>query len=148
MEISGLPLHPLVVHAAVVFGPVGALTALGYAALPRWRDRLRWPMLALALAATGSIVAAFLTGDTFLESQPGLEQEPGVELHHDRAELLLWFTLGFGAIALVTAWLHTRTGALRVLLRLVLGLAAAAVLVQVVLTGDAGARAVWESARP
>ena len=54
MEIGGLPLHPLVIHAAVVFGPLGALSALGYAVLARWRDRLRWPMLVLALLATGA----------------------------------------------------------------------------------------------
>jgi len=114
MEISGLPLHPLVVHAAVVFGPIGALTALAYAGLPRWRGRLRMPMLALALLATGSVVAAYLTGSNFLESRPELGQKAMVETHEARAELLL-------------------------------GLSAAAVLVQVVLTGDAGARAVWES---
>ena len=49
MEINGLPLHPLVVHAAVVFGPLAALAALAYVVLPAWRDRLRWPMVVLAL---------------------------------------------------------------------------------------------------
>ena len=34
MEINGLPLHPLVVHAAVVFGPLAALTALAYVVPP------------------------------------------------------------------------------------------------------------------
>ena len=41
MEINGLPLHVLVVHAAVVFGPLAALSAIGYVALPSQRDRLR-----------------------------------------------------------------------------------------------------------
>jgi hypothetical protein len=41
MELGGLPLHPLVIHAAVVFGPLAALCALGYALLDRWRERLR-----------------------------------------------------------------------------------------------------------
>lgn len=143
MEISGLPLHPLVVHAAVVLGPLGALTAVGYAALPRWRDRLRWPMVAMALVATGSIVAAYLSGTSFLDSRPGLEQEPGVRLHHDRAGLLLWLTVAFGAVAVVAGWLHARTGATRVALHLAIGLLGLAVLVQAVLTGEAGARAVW-----
>ena len=35
MEINGLPLHPLAVHAAVVFGPLAALLALAYAVLLR-----------------------------------------------------------------------------------------------------------------
>ena len=60
MEINGLPLHPLVVHAAVIFGPIAALTALAFL-VPRWRLRLRWPMVGLALVATASIVPRVLT---------------------------------------------------------------------------------------
>ena len=45
MEINGLPLHVLIVHAAVVFGPLAALSALAYVGLPSWRDRLRWVTL-------------------------------------------------------------------------------------------------------
>lgn len=145
MEIGGLPLHPLVIHAAVVFGPLGALAALAYAATTRWRDRLRWPMVAMALVATGLIAAAYLTGTRLLESRPELGTKPLVETHQDRAQLLLWLTLGFGAVALVAGWLHPREGALRVVLRAALGVAALAVLVQVVRTGDAGSRAVWEA---
>jgi hypothetical protein len=102
-------------------------------------------MLALALVATGSVVAAYLTGNSFLESRPELGQKPLVQTHEERAELLLWLTLGFGVVAVVAAWLHARTGAPGTVVRVVLGIAAAAVLVQVVRTGDAGARAVWEA---
>ncbi|GAA1478733.1 hypothetical protein GCM10009623_31790 [Nocardioides aestuarii] len=143
MEISGLPLHPLVVHAAVVLGPLAALTALVYAAVGRWRDRLRIPMVVVALAATASVAAAFLSGDNFLETNPQLAAKPYVELHEERADLLLWLTLGFGAVALAAGWLHDRSGAVRTVLRGLLAVAALAVLVMVVLVGDAGARAVW-----
>jgi len=37
-EFNGLPLHVLVVHAAVVFGPLAALSALAYVGLPKYRD--------------------------------------------------------------------------------------------------------------
>lgn len=144
MEIGGLPLHPLVVHAAVIFGPIGALVALAYAALPRWRDRLRTPMVAGAVLATLSIVAAYLTGDSFLESAPELARKPMVETHEERAGLSLWLTLGFGVVALAAAWLHARPGLAGLIARIALGVSALAVLVSVVLTGDAGARAVWE----
>ena len=56
MEINGLPLHPLVVHAAVIFGPLGCLTALAYVGLPQHRDRLRWVALAMVLIATAVVV--------------------------------------------------------------------------------------------
>lgn len=113
--------------------------------MPRWRDRLRLPTVVLALVATGSVVAAFVTGRDFLDSQPELRQEPLVETHAARAELLLWLTLGFGLVAPAAGWLHGRAGLVGIASRVVLGLAAAAVLVQVILTGDAGARALWES---
>ena len=144
MEIGGLPLHPLVIHAAVVFGPLAALCALAYALTGRWRDRLRWPMVMLAVVATGSIVAAYLTGQNFLESRPELGTKPLVETHEARAKLLLWVALAFGAVSVLAGWLHARTGAAQVVLRAALAVAALAVLVQVVRTGDAGARAVWE----
>jgi hypothetical protein len=101
-------------------------------------------MVVLVLLATGSIVAAYLTGDDFLDSNPGLAREPMVATHEARARLLLWLTLGFGLLAVTAGWWHARPGVARLVLRVALGVAAAAVLVLVVLTGDAGARAVWE----
>lgn len=144
MEINGLPLHPLVVHAAVVLGPVAALAALLYVAVPRWRDRVRLPMVALAVVGSGAILAAYFSGDNFLESRPALAQNPLVGTHEERAELLLWLTPVFGVTAVAAHLLHPRPGAARTVARVLLALAAVAVLVQVVLVGDAGARAVWE----
>lgn len=146
MELNGLPLHPLVVHAAVVFGPLAALTALVHAASGRLRDRLRWPMVVAALVATGSVLAAYVTGDDLLRNRPGLEQNAQVDTHEEHAELLVWLTIGFAAVAWVAAWLHQRAGAVRLLLSLALAASALAVLVQVAITGEAGSRAVWGSA--
>ncbi len=144
MEIGGLPLHPLVIHATVVLTPVAALCALAYAVVGRWRDRLRWPMGVLAVLATASVVAAYLTGRNLLEGRPALGTKPLVVTHEDRATLLLWVALGFGAVSVVATWLHVRAGAVQVVLRVALTVIALAVLVQVVRTGDAGSRAVWE----
>jgi len=147
MEINGLPLHPLVVHAAVVFGPLAALTALAYVVLPAWRDRLRWPMVVLALMGTGAITAAYFTGMNFFNSRPPeLQQLEILQTHRTRAIRLFWVTLGFGVLAVLAAWLHTRTGAVRVVLNVLLGLAAVAVIALAVLAGDSGSRAVWGQA--
>ena len=143
MEINGLPLHPLVVHAAVIFGPLGALLALAYVAVPRWRERLRWPTLALALVAVGALLTAYLTGKGFLNSKPQLKGSPQVAIHVDRARMLLWATLAFGVLAAGATATHDRVDALGGALRILLGASALVVLVLVVLTGDAGARAVW-----
>lgn len=147
MEINGLPLHPLVVHAAVVFGPLAALTALAYVVLPAWRDRLRWPMVVLALMGTGAITAAYFTGMNFFNSRPPeLQQLEILQTHRTRAIRLFWVTLGFGVLAVLAAWLHTRTGVVRVVLNVLLGLAAVAVIALAVLAGDSGSRAVWGQA--
>ena len=143
MEINGLPLHPLVVHAAVVLTPLAALAALAYALVTRWRERLRWPMVAVAVAATLAVVAAYLSGSSLLDSNPALAERSIVRTHEERAELLLWLTFGFGVVAVVSGWLHAWSGPVRPGLRALLALAAVAVLVQVALTGDAGTRAVW-----
>ncbi|MDF1603697.1 DUF2231 domain-containing protein [Nocardioides sp. YIM 152315] len=142
MEINGLPLHPLVVHAAVVFGPLAAVAALAYL-VPRWRGRVRWPMLVAAVIATGAVVLAYLSGNDLLDSKPELEQIPALQTHQDRAGILLWTTLGFGVVAIVSGGWGLRSGGVRVLLDVLLAVAAVAVLVMVVLTGDAGSRAVW-----
>lgn len=158
MELGGLPLHPLVVHAAVVLTPAAALLAIVFAVVPRWRWLTRWPAGLAAAAALGAVFFARVTGEGFLEQRP--ELEPLVKVHEERAELLLWLVIGFfvaasaavvllgstspfpsgkGARTAAASWLST------VLMVLVV-LAALAVIVQVVRTGDAGSRAVWSPA--
>ncbi|MGZ4445492.1 MAG: DUF2231 domain-containing protein [Nocardioides sp.] len=143
MEINGLPLHPLVVHAAVVFGPLGALLALVYVGRPRWREPLRWPMLGLAAVAGLSVLAAYVTGHYFLNSRPELRQIPELAVHRSRAKVTLVVTFLFTLTAFATAWLHTRPGGARTVALGVLALTAAATVVMVALTGDAGARTVY-----
>ena len=58
MEFNGLPLHPLVVHAVVILGPLAGLTGLAYAFVPRWRWLLRWPLVALSLVVAVTAVVA------------------------------------------------------------------------------------------
>lgn len=147
MEIFDLPLHPLVVHGAVVFTPLAAVAALAYL-VPRWRDRLRWPMPVTALVATGAVVMAYLSGNSFRDANaffndPSLPVTAQIDTHEQRGTWLLWMTLAFATIALAAAALHQRNGVLRWLLGGALAVGAVAVLVLVVLTGDAGARAVW-----
>ncbi len=144
MEINGLPLHPLVVHAAVVLGALAPLAALAYVGLPRGRALLRWPMVGLALLGAATIVAAYYTGRSFFNSRPPeIQANPQVLTHEHLARQLLWITIGFGVVAVAAGWLSRRTGAVRVVLDVLLAATALAVLVWVARTGEAGARAVW-----
>ncbi len=158
-----MPLHPLIVHAAVVFAPLASLAGLLYAVLPRWRWATRWPMIALAVIGAGSVLAAYLSGKNFLGDRPGLREVPEIwedlQVHQDRALALLWISLIYVAIVLLAGWTlggpsalasgagaqETRAGALSWGAITLLVVGAVAVLVMTILTGDAGARAVWES---
>src|SRR3954451_12617429 len=62
MEFHGIPLHPLVVHGAVVFTPLAALSAICFVLVERWRVQLRWPSAVLAVVAAGNCYAARVTG--------------------------------------------------------------------------------------
>ena len=61
MELNGVPLHPLVIHAVVVFVPLAALAAV-LMAWPRWRWLARWPALLLTLGATAACYVATVSG--------------------------------------------------------------------------------------
>ena len=95
MELNGVPLHPLVVHAVVVLGPLAALTGLAYAVVPRWRWLLRWPLVVLAVVTAASAFLATQSGEALLESRP--ELAPLVEEHEERGELLRNVALGYAA---------------------------------------------------
>ncbi|MEQ6900068.1 DUF2231 domain-containing protein [Nocardioides sp. YIM 152588] len=145
MEINGVPLHPLVVHAAVVFTPLAALVGIGYA-VPGWRDRLRWPLVVLVVIAAVAVWVAYLSGQTLRTDRFSTatgEFADRLDTHQTWGTRLRGGATAFAALALITVWLHDRSGPARVALVAATALAALLTLVLVVLTGDAGARATW-----
>jgi uncharacterized membrane protein len=144
MEFNGLPLHALVVHAAVIFGPLSALAGLLYALVPRWRDRLRWPLVAAVAIALGAIWVAYLSGEQLEEANTygGLLAEL-VETHEERAGILRISMTVFAVLTFLVAWWHTRSGAVGVVMSGLVAASAVVTLVYVVLTGDAGAQIAW-----
>jgi hypothetical protein len=156
MEINGLPLHPLVVHAVVVFVPLAGVTGLAYAAVPRWRWLLRWPLVVLTLLAMGGVYVATLTGTGLLDARPELAQLSTVT-HHQQAGLRLrWVMIGYTVVVLGAVWAlggpsalasgrgaRVGKGRLEPPAAILLALGGVAVLVAVFLAGDSGARSVW-----
>lgn len=153
-EFMGLPLHPLVVHAAVVFVPLLVLAAVVYAFVPRWRSRVGWLALALAVAAPAVALVAKLSGGELHEMMVAKNYPPQildrVAEHQDYGDRTFWFTLVLGlftaALVVVTSR-QPRTAVLPSWVRLVLtaGVAVFAVLtgIYVYLTGESGASSVW-----
>ncbi|WP_310962588.1 DUF2231 domain-containing protein [Nocardioides terrisoli] len=160
MEVNGLPLHPLVIHVAVVFVPLAALGVLGYAVVPRWRRTLRWPMLvATVIAAVAVQVSAMSGSDLKRERGLGgvlLDQH---EMWAGRLQFATWVLAAVVVLAFFVAPSSRRrlSGAgsaaairlirLALVLRVVLVLFALAELYLVVRTGDAGAKAVWATSQ-
>lgn len=152
MELNGLPLHPLVVHAVVVLGPLAALTGLAYAFVPRWRWLLRWPLVVLAVVTAVATLVAVAAGEDLLAARP--ELAPIVEDHEEAGETLRIAALAFVVVAGLGAWALGGTSALAsgkgaretrfaVPVMVLLAVASVALLVTLYLAGDSGARAVW-----
>ena len=154
MEINGIPLHPLVIHAVVVFVPLAALAAIAMS-VPKWRWLARWPALLLTLFATVTSFVATRSGEQLKEDR-GIDT-PLVRDHEmwgERLMIAMWVFAVLVIVAFVVFPVVTRLAggrdrsgsapALEKPLMVLVPLASVAVLVLVVLTGDAGAKAVWQ----
>ena len=141
--ISGIPSHPLFVHAPVVLIPLVGLAAITLAIRPAWRDRLGWWP---AVAAGVSLVATFLavgSGNRFDERLDGL-------VNTDRHESLALTTLTlvgvFFAAMVVQRLLKSSSGRLRLVERavtLLVVVSAGMAMWWMFLTGEEGARITW-----
>jgi uncharacterized membrane protein len=162
MEVGGLPLHPLIVHAAVGIVPLAAMFAVVTAAFPGWRWFGRWGTLVASLGAVLVVVVTRASGQSLLEDRYGGQPEVPAQLqtHQDRANLLLYAVIVLAVVAVAAFLLLPARSALvsgklehagstagwvRVGVPALLIVAGVAALVLVVLTGDAGARSVWGS---
>ena len=150
-QIGGLPLHPLLIHAAVVFVPLLALASLAYALVPGLRARIWWAVGLLALAGAGSAVLARFSGVAFkarlirkhLASPQILDK---VSAHQHFGNMTMYVTLALAAVTLLSLWLVGRQGGNRV----VQAVNAVVVVILAVVTvyycyraGDSAARIVW-----
>jgi uncharacterized membrane protein len=156
MEINGVPLHPLVIHAVVVFVPLASLAAI-LMSLPKWRWLARWPALVLTLGATVATYVATITGATLMDDpHRGLETSPLVKTHQEWGNRLMIAMWIFAALVIVAFWVwphvtrlsggrdrDSRVAVLEKPLMVLVPVAAVVALALVVITGDAGARAVW-----
>ena len=152
MELNGVPLHPLVVHAVVVLGPLAALTGLAYAFVPKWRWLLRWPLVVLAVVTAVAALLAVAAGEDLLAARP--ELAPLVEEHEERGEWLRSVAVIYAVVSLVAAWALGGTSALAsgkgaretrfgIPVAALLVVAAVGLVVLLFLAGDSGSRAVW-----
>lgn len=152
LEIAGLPLHPLIVHAVVILTPLTVLALLLGTFWPAARRRLGivTPLGALIVLILVPITTA--AGES-LKALVGAT--PAVLTHEALGLMLLPWAIALFVVS-AAQWIWYRYSQKRVTERspvwarvVVIAIGALAVVVSVgtmillVLIGDAGARAVW-----
>lgn len=151
--ISGIPLHPLVVHAVVVLVPLAVLGTLTIALWPAARRRYGWLVVVLTAVATACIPIATSSGE---QLERRLVSTELIRRHTHLGGQLLVFVVGLLVVTTALVWIDHRhrrdvPGAAQngppaaitivlVVLVVALGIVSG---VQVVRIGDSGARAVW-----
>src|SRR4051812_3262140 len=99
-QINGLPLHPLLIHAAVLGIPLAFLLA-GLFAFPRTRAWARWPLVLTVLGATAATFAAKESGEALRArlNFPADSQANGLISQHEAlANQLFFIMLGFTVV--------------------------------------------------
>jgi uncharacterized membrane protein len=149
--VFGLPLHPLVVHGAIVLVPVAALLAV-IVAVSQER-RTRWGVLTwlLTTAAWGAAIAAKLTGETLETSLYPTVTPLATAQHADYGASSVWFVmalwLAVSAVLLIDLDRRRRDGfgspLLPTVVAVVTIVAAMAATGQVLLTAWTGSEARW-----
>jgi hypothetical protein len=164
-HVFGLPVHALVIHLVVVLGPLGALSAIAYAARPAWRLALKWPTLVLAVVTGVMSFVAAQSGEVLerrlLTTKASFDSPVGrlILAHASAGARMRLVGLVFTVVTLVVVlWALPATPAQRnvtdpmsparsrpmaLVAAAVLVLAGVGVLVQVTVTGHTGAKAVW-----
>ena len=161
-KIGNLPLHPLVIHAAVVGIPLAVLLAFLFA-FPRTRAWARWPLAIVLVGATG---VTFVARQSGLALQAALGIKGGnpvgdlIAKHYRLGNQLLYIMIVFTVIGLLNVFLVSRgasgnedddaqqSAVVRIGLPVLLVLVALVALIWVVRVGDLGAHAVWNPTAP
>lgn len=153
-EVLGLPAHPMIVHAAVVFVPLLVVAAVVYALVPSVRRWITWAVLGLAVVAPLAAWFATLSGNALRNryQRQGIAPEFMVKIdeHRDFGDKTLWASVGLAVLVVILfavgrAWTASGTPKKVVNIVLTVGVLGFAVVsaYYVFKTGDSGARVVW-----
>jgi uncharacterized membrane protein len=160
-EFQGIPMHPLLVHAAVVLLPLQVAAGIAYAVLPRFRRYLGWFVAGVAVAAPLAAYIARLSGQALRDrlirngtSDAGVLAS--IQEHNDFADLAMYSSIALGVLMLGLLILEMRrtraatdgagAGGLYIVMIVVMVLtigAGGATGYYVFQTGDTGAKMTW-----
>jgi hypothetical protein len=152
-QVNGLPVHVLVLHAAVIFVPLLGLGAVVYGFFAALRPKIGWAVALLAVVAPAAALITKLSGTEFYnrllrEERVSPAGKVILDGHMENGTIAMWLTLALGVLSLVLFALTARNPralpkiadiAFAVVLLALAGLSAW----YLYQTGDSGATAVW-----
>lgn len=149
--LGGIPLHPLIVHLAVVAIPVAALAAIALALLPRLTQRWVLPVFVTSVLGTLGAGLAKMSGEALAEAKNLSEHAEPLAEHAQYSDLavvsaiLLTGMLFVYTIMVKKPQLHSLLASPKLVLavRALTVLIAVAALMTVILAGHEGAALVW-----
>lgn len=153
----GLPVHVLVLHAAVIGVPVAALATIAVAVKRSWLPRFGWWVVGLDALVLVVVIVTRQSGQEFVERlfpDPATRSDD-VKTHVQRGEDMLWYAIALFVVALALMFVARQQERSEVLTKplpavvlpavAVLAVAAAVLaVIQVVRVGHSGSSAVWE----
>jgi hypothetical protein len=166
--ILGIPAHPLLIHAAVVFVPLLVAGSIIYALVPMTRRYIWWAVLGLGVVAPLAAWAAKLSGQALRarmirRGTATPEFLPKIDQHMSYGNMTAYLTTGLGVLAIVMVLvLHARVRAAEGTGSTIGAAASGSALITVIFavltvalgaatgyyvfkTGDTGAHMVWGS---
>lgn len=148
MEILGLPLHPLIIHAVVIFVPLAALGGVAMSFFTAIRRRYGWLVVAFALVGMVSTIVAQQAGEALAATFPQKSAAMSAHIAIGDGLFLPTIILFVGTVVLMVAQRlfeadHPQGKLARWSGLVVTVVGAVVSVVQVVRIGHAGATAVW-----
>lgn len=153
----GLPVHILILHAAVIGVPLAALATVAVAVRPGWLPRWGWWVVGLDGVILLVVLVTRQSGQEFLDRLfPDPESRSDqLKTHIQRGEDMLWYAIALFVVAVILVLVARRQNraaaaekplpAFAVPSVAVLAVAAAVLAtIQVVRVGHSGSSAVWE----
>ncbi len=139
---SGLPVHPLAVHAVVVLMPLMSVVTIAVAVRPAWR-RFGIYVLGVDVVVFLATGVAWFSGRALYHRIGQFGRNDLAAKHVGYGTWLPLFAVGLvvAALLVVLAARRPALGPVAVVVAVVAGLAGIG---WTVVTGDSGARAVWE----
>jgi len=157
-QIGNMPLHPLVLHAAVVGIPLAVLLAFLFV-FPKTRAWARWAFGLTVLGATAATFVSKESGEAFQQMQnlqPGTSAAADlIQKHGQLADQLFIIMIIFSVIGVANVLLVSRGSSaggttsaggrrpLDLILPALLVVIAVIAMIWVIRVGDLGSRAVW-----